>query len=203
MSFALYLAFVAAASLLLILPGPTVLLVVGYGLSEGRRSLWALVAGVALGDAVACSCSLAGLGALFTASADAFTIVKYLGAAYLLYLGIAMIRSGNTPAASQSSSPAGKKFAHAFTVTALNPKSILFFVAFLPQFVSPSAPAAPQLALLGATFVILAAINVTVYGVLSGTAGGRLRNPRFVGRLRRLGGGALIGAGLLTAVARR
>lgn len=203
MTLPLYFAFIAAASVLLIIPGPTVLLVVGYGLAEGRRSLWALVGGVALGDAVACAGSLLGLGALLAASAAAFTIVKAVGAVYLVWLGIGMIRSGNAALAAPPPCPAGRKFAHAFAVTALNPKTILFFVAFLPQFVSHAAPVGPQLFLLGATFVVLAMFNTAAYAMLSGTAGGRIRDPRFVRRLRRVGGGALIGAGVMTAVAAR
>jgi threonine/homoserine/homoserine lactone efflux protein len=203
MTLPLYLAFVAAASLLLIFPGPTVLMVIGYGLAEGRKSVWSLVAGVCLGDAVACAGSLAGLGALLSASAAAFTVVKAVGALYLVWLGIGMLRAGAASAAIPASCPAGRKFVHAFTVTLLNPKTILFFVAFLPQFVSPSAPALPQLLLLGATFVILGAFNTAAYATLSGSLGGRIRDPRFVRRLRRVGGGALIGAGVMTAVAAR
>ena len=196
----LYLAFVAAASVLLVFPGPTVLMVIGYGLAEGRKSVWSLVAGVCLGDAVACAGSLAGLGALLSASAAAFTVVKTIGAIYLVWLGIGMLRSGNL-AAVPAPSPAGRKLVHAFTVTVLNPKTILFFVAFLPQFVSPQAPALPQLALLGTTFVLLGVVNTTAYALLAGSIGGRIRDPRFVGTLRRVGGGSLIGAGVLTAVA--
>ena len=198
----LYLAFVAAASVLLVFPGPTVLMVIGYGLAEGRKSVWSLVAGVCLGDAVACAGSLAGLGALLSASAAAFTVVKIIGAVYLVWLGIGMLRSGNL-ADVPAPSPAGRKLVHAFTVTVLNPKTILFFVAFLPQFVSPQAPALPQLALLGTTFVLLGVVNTTAYALLAGSIGGRIRDPRFVGTLRRVGGGSLIGAGVLTAVAAR
>ena len=203
MTLTLYLAFIAAASVLLVFPGPTVLLVIGYGLAEGRKSVWSLVAGVCLGDAVACAGSLAGLGALLSASAAAFTVVKTIGAVYLVWLGIAMFRSGNDVAEIPNPSPSGRKFVRAFTVTLLNPKTILFFVAFLPQFVSPAAPALPQLLLLGATFVLLGAVNTAAYATLSGTVGGRIRDPRFVGTLRRVGGGSLIGAGVLTAVATR
>ena len=202
MTVALYLAFVAAASVLLVFPGPTVLMVIGYGLAEGRKSVWSLVAGVCLGDAAACAGSLAGLGALLSASAAAFTVVKTIGAIYLVWLGIGMLRSGNL-AAVPAPSPAGRKLVHAFTVTVLNPKTILFFVAFLPQFVSPQAPALPQLALLGTTFVLLGVVNTTAYALLAGSIGGRIRDPRFVGTLRRVGGGSLIGAGVLTAVATR
>lgn len=201
MTLPLYLAFIVAASVLLVFPGPTVLMVIGYGLTEGRKSVWSLVTGVCLGDAVACAGSLAGLGALLSASAAAFTVVKVVGAVYLVWLGIGMLRSGNDAAVSPAPCPAGRKFVHAFTVTVLNPKTILFFVAFLPQFVSPAAPALPQLALLGTTFVLLGAVNTTAYALLAGTIGGRIRDPRFVGTLRRVGGGSLIGAGVLTAVA--
>jgi homoserine/homoserine lactone efflux protein len=201
MSLPLYLAFIAAASVLLVFPGPTVLMVIGYGLAEGRKSVWSLVTGVCLGDAVACAGSLAGLGALLSASATAFTVVKAVGAVYLVWLGVAMLRSGNDVATSPAPCPAGRKFIHAFTVTVLNPKTILFFVAFLPQFVSPAAPALPQLALLGTTFVLLGVVNTTAFALLAGTIGGRIRDPRFVGTLRRVGGGSLIGAGVLTAVA--
>ncbi|WP_300159856.1 LysE family translocator [Solidesulfovibrio sp.] len=202
MTIPLYLAFVAAASLLLVFPGPTVLMVVGYGLAEGRTSVWSLVAGVCLGDAVACAGSLAGLGAILSASAAAFVCVKFVGALYLVWLGIGMLRADDV-AASPTPCPAGRKFARAFTVTVLNPKTLLFFVAFLPQFVSPSSPALPQLVLLGATFVALGAVNTAVYALLSGSLGGRIRDARFVRRLRRVGGGALIGAGVMTAVAAR
>lgn len=203
MTLPLYLAFLAAASVVLVIPGPTVLLVVGHALAEGRRGLWALVAGVALGDAVACAGSLAGLGALLAASAAAFACVKSIGAAYLIWLGLGMLRSGRLPGDQPlPSCPARRKLVRAFTVTALNPKSILFFVAFLPQFVSHAAPVGPQLLLLGVTFVVLGALNVAIYGALAGSAGSRIRNPRVVGGLRRMGGGALVGAGVLTAAAR-
>ncbi len=203
MTMPLYFAFVVAASSLLVIPGPTVLLVVGYGLSEGRKSVWALVAGVALGDAVACALSLVGLGAVLAASATAFAVIKYVGAAYIVFLGISMIRAGNAPSPTLASSSPGRKFARAFAVTASNPKDILFFLAFLPQFVSPGQPAGPQLLLLGATFVVLSAINVAIYSYLSGSAGNRIQNPGYISRLKRLGGGVLVGAGVLTAVARR
>lgn len=203
MTLPLYCAFIVAAVLLLLLPGPTVLLVIGYGLAEGRKSLWALITGVALGDALALACSVAGLGAVLAASAAAFTVLKFTGAVYLIYLGLGMIRSGAAGLKSQTSSSPGRKFAHAFTVTACNPKCILFFVAFLPQFVNPAQPAGPQLVLLGVTFVLLSAANATFYSLLSGTAGDRIQNPRFMRRLKGVGGSVMIGAGLLTAVARR
>lgn len=203
MTWPLYLAFIAAASVLLIIPGPTVLMVVGYGLAEGRRKNWPLVAGVVLGDAVALTCSVAGLGAVLAASAQAFTILKYCGALYLIYLGISMIRSGATATPKLNIVSSRKKFLHALAVTSVNPKPILFFVAFLPQFISHDAPAGPQLLLLGTTFCLLSAINVSLFSYLAGTAGSRIQNPRFMRRLKVTGGGVMVGAGLLTAAARQ
>ncbi|HML52613.1 MAG TPA: LysE family translocator [Solidesulfovibrio magneticus] len=203
MTWPLYLAFIAAASVLLVIPGPTVLMVVGYGLAEGRRKNWPLVAGVVLGDAVALTCSVAGLGAVLAASAQAFTILKYCGALYLIYLGVGMIRSGATATPKLNIVSSRKKFLHALAVTSVNPKPILFFVAFLPQFISHDAPAGPQLLLLGATFCLLSAINVSLFSYLAGTAGSRIQNPRFMRRLKVTGGGVMVGAGLLTAAARQ
>ena len=203
MTLPLYLAFLAAAVFLLLIPGPTVLMVVGYGLAEGRKNSWPLVLGVALGDAVALACSVAGLGAVLAASASAFTILKYSGALYLIYLGLGMIRSGKAAAPTCTAASPRRKFLHAFAVTAANPKCILFFVAFLPQFISHDAPAGPQLLLLGVTFVILSAINATTFSFLSGTAGSRIQDPRFMRRLKGVGGGVMIGAGVLTAAARQ
>ncbi|KHK03436.1 LysE family translocator [Desulfovibrio sp. TomC] len=203
MTLPLYFAFIAAAVFLLLIPGPTVLMVVGYGLAEGRKHSWPLVVGVALGDAVALTCSVAGLGAVLAASASAFTILKYIGAIYLVYLGIGMIRSGNAAAPKLTAVSPRKKFVHAFAVTAANPKCILFFVAFLPQFISHDAPAGPQLLLLGVTFVILSAINATTFSFLSGTAGSRIQDPRFMRKLKGVGGSVMVGAGVLTAAARQ
>ena len=203
MTWPLYLAFIAAASVLLVIPGPTVLMVVGYSLAEGRRKNWPLVAGVVLGDAVALTCSVAGLGAVLAASAQAFTILKYCGALYLIYLGVGMIRSGATATPKLNIVSSRKKFLHALAVTSVNPKPILFFVAFLPQFISHDAPAGPQLLLLGATFCLLSAINVSLFSYLAGTAGSRIQNPRFMRRLKLAGGGVMVGAGVLTAAARQ
>ena len=112
---------------------------------------------------------------------------------------VGMIRSGSAGSPAVPTSSPRRKFTHAFAVTASNPKDILFFLAFLPQFVNPTQPANPQLALLGATFVILSAVNATAYSYLSGSAGNRIRNPRFLRRLRAFGGSILVGAGVLTA----
>jgi threonine/homoserine/homoserine lactone efflux protein len=191
----LWLAFVAASTALLLIPGPTVLLVLSYALSQGRRVAVASASGVALGDLVAMSTSLLGLGALVLASATLFTVLKWVGAAYLVYLGIKLLRA---PAAqgletqTRPDSSAQSVFFHAATVTALNPKSIAFFIAFVPQFT-----------ILIATFVTLAAINALAYALAADRFRRMIRKPRVITWLTRAGGGALIAMGILTASLRR
>jgi threonine/homoserine/homoserine lactone efflux protein len=205
MSFELWLTFVAATFALLMIPGPTVLLVLSYALSKGRSVAVASAAGVALGDFVAMTASLLGLGALVLASATLFTVLKWVGAAYLIWLGVKLIRSAPSvglklPAAEITSAGV---FKHTAAVTALNPKSIAFFIAFAPQFVTPGAPLAPQFAVLIATFVALAAANALVYALLADRMRARITRPGALAWLTRAGGGALIAMGLAVAVARR
>ncbi len=201
----LWLAFVAAAIVVLIIPGPTIALVIGYALGEGRRAALAIVAGVALGDLTAMSLSLLGVGALLAASSDLFTVLKWVGAAYLIYLGIRLWRApvGDDLTATIERHSPWVMMAHAYAVTALNPKSILFFIAFVPQFMDPSRAWAPQAAILVATFVTLAALNAGLYGLLASRAGGVIRRPKVRRVVNRVGGGVLIGAGAMTAAMRR
>jgi threonine/homoserine/homoserine lactone efflux protein len=136
-----WLAFVAASAVLLLIPGPTILLVISYALGQGRRVAFPVAAGVALGDFTAMTLSMLGLGALLAASATLFTILKWIGAAYLIWLGISLWRAGGTASkvdAARNGTPL-RMLTHAWIVTALNPKSITFFVAFLPQFLDPQA----------------------------------------------------------------
>jgi threonine/homoserine/homoserine lactone efflux protein len=200
-----WLAFVAAAAVLLALPGPTVTLVVSYALGVGRRAAWATVAGVALGDFTAMTLSLLGLGAVLAASAALFTALKWLGAFYLIYLGVRLWRAQPTidALASAEARPDRAILAHAFAVTALNPKSILFFVAFVPQFVDPAASTLPQLAVLELTFVAMAALNAALYAALAGRARGLIRRPAVLRTVNRVGAGILIGAGVATVALRR
>ena len=204
MSWETWLAFTLAASIVLAIPGPTVLLVIGYSLSHGRRIAASTVAGVALGDLVAMTVSLAGLGALLATSATLFTILKWIGAAYLVYLGIRLWRTPvpETPDAADApvdGSTGRRAFRQAFVVTMLNPKSIAFFVAFVPQFVNPHTASLLDLAILEATFVALAAFNAALYALLAGQARRLLTAPVWRRRLNRTGGTALIGAGGATA----
>ena len=206
MTIELYVAFVAATLVLLLLPGPTVVLVVGYALSGGRRTVLYTAPGVALGDATAMTVSLLGLGALLAMSATAFTIVKWVGAAYLVWLGIKLWRTrpatdAMAPKAASLTGPAMLR--DAWLVTALNPKSVVFFMAFVPQFVRPDDPYLPQVLLLGSTFVLLATLNAALFGVVAGSARGAAQSPIVQQWINRTGGSLLIGAGLVTAALKR
>ena len=200
-----WLAFTAAATVLLLLPGPTVLLVVAYALGQGRRVALAMVGGVALGDFVAMTVSMAGLGAVLATSATLFTIMKWVGAAYLVYLGIKLWRAEpRLPEPGEVAEQVSLKsaFSHSFAVTALNPKSIAFFVAFVPQFVTPGAPLLPQLAILEVTFVLLAAINAAAYAIVGDQLRRRMTKPSVLRWLNRAGASCLIGMGAATAALR-
>ena len=209
MAFEQWFAFAIASAVLLAIPGPTILLVISYALGHGRKAASATVGGVALGDFTAMTASMLGLGALLATSATLFTALKWIGAAYLIYLGLKLWRAPVSASGTGAGADALPKerplriFLHTYVVTALNPKSIIFFVAFLPQFISHDAPAGPQLLLLGATFCLLSAVNVSLFSYLAGTAGSRIQNPRFMRRLKVTGGGVMVGAGLLTAAARQ
>ncbi len=205
----LWLAFVAASAALLLIPGPTVLMVLSYALSQGRRVAIATAAGVALGDFVAMSASVAGLGALVLASATLFTVLKWIGAVYLVWLGVKLFRSarhpgeGDTLAARRPDTTAGHVFWHAAAVTSLNPKSIAFFIAFVPQFVRPEAPLVPQFAILIATFVTMGALNALAYALLADRLRQQIARPRVIAGITRAGGGALVAMGLATATLQR
>lgn len=203
----LWLAFVAASVLLLMIPGPTILLVISYALTQGKRVAVSMALGVATGDFIAMTASLLGLGALVMASATLFTALKWVGAAYLVYLGIKLLRSRpalvEADIAAMPAKNARAVFGHAAAVTALNPKSIAFFIAFVPQFIRPEAPIAPQFGILIATFVTLAALNALAYALLADRLRMRIRKPRVLRWMNRAGGGALVGMGALTAAMQR
>lgn len=198
---AIWLAFVAAAITMLVIPGPTVMLVIGQSLGGGARNALPLAAGVALGDLTAMTLSLAGLGALLAASAAAFTVLTWAGAAFLLYLGVKLWRAPVTAQAAPPL-PAGQAMRQAYLVTALNPKGIVFFVAFVPQFLDPARPFLGQAAILVATFVTLGAANAAVYAMLAARLSGAVRRPALRRALNRAGGAMLVAAGLMVVLRR-
>lgn len=207
MDLSVWMTFVAATVVLLIIPGPTIVLVLTYALTQGRRVAVASAAGVALGDFIAMTTSLLGLGALVLASATVFTALKWVGAAYLVWMGIGMIRhAGTTKAIKIEDAPqlsARDVFRNAAVVTALNPKGIVFFIAFVPQFIRTDAALLPQFAILIATFVGLAAVNVMIYALLADRLRSTIRKPSVLAWMTRTGGGVLIAMGVLTATLRK
>lgn len=200
-----WLAFVGASMLILLIPGPTILLVIGDTLANRGRSAWSTVVGVAAGDTTAMTVSMAGAGALLAASATAFAALKLLGGSYLIYLGIKSIVSArrlreDTP---DTTLPVQQKSAHrrflsAWTVTALNPKSIVFFVAFVPQFMSAHQTFLSQCGILLPTFVCLAVANASMYALGARLLAQRLTSVTAQRRFGYTGGAVMVGAGTLT-----
>ncbi|PWC51890.1 LysE family translocator [Azospirillum sp. TSA6c] len=210
MSADLWLAFAAASAIMLMIPGPTVLIVVSYALGHGRKSAMATVAGVALGDFTAMTASMLGLGVLLSTSAALFTLLKWAGAAYLLYLGIKLWRAPVRDTEAVADDSAGEQgvrpwrmMLHTYAVTALNPKSIVFFVAFLPQFLDAGRPLAGQMVVMEATFLVLATLNAAGYALLASAARRAVRTPSVQRTVNRVGGSLLMGAGLLTVAWKR
>lgn len=203
MTLTVWFGFAIACIVIQVIPGPTVLTVVAWSLAHGRRLALPLALAVAAGDATALLGSLFGLGLLLSTSATAFTVVKVIGAAYLIWLGISMMRRGiAAQLPGTGDAPLRRMVLHTYFVTAVNPKGITFFLAFMPQFVDPSAPAAPQLSILGATFVVLAAINAAAYALLAARARQWIDRPDRTRQLSLGGGGLLCGAGLWTLLVR-
>ncbi len=203
----LWLAYVATSSVVLAIPGPTILLVLSYSIMHGRKATLPVVIGVALGDSVAITLSLIGLGTLLATSAFWFTIIKWIGGCYLIYLGIALLRGTGKAMPEQAqqarTSTPRKLFGNAFIVTALNPKSIVFFIALLPQFISADHPVTAQLWILGVTFVVLATIGATSYAVFATSIRRWLASPRAQKAYSVVGGGLLMGAGVWALGAKR
>ena len=193
-------AFTAASAVLLVIPGPTVLLVVSYALGQGWRTALPMAIGVALGDFTAMTLSMLGLGALLATSATLFTALKWLGAAYLVYLGLKLWRAGGTLEATPRTDAVSalRMLGHAWLVTALNPKSITFFVAFLPAFLDPRADFVTQMLVFETTFLVLAFANALGYALIAARARRLVADPRAIGVVNKVGGGLLIGAGVAT-----
>lgn len=206
MSVEIWLAFTLASATVLAIPGPTVMLVISYALGKGRNTMWATVPGVTLGDFTAMTASLLGAGAVLAASAELFMALKLIGGGYLIWLGIGLWRSkGEVSDIPEKTKARGywSIFRSSYLVTTLNPKSIIFFVAFVPQFVNTEAVLLTQFVILEATFLTLAAVNVGIWGYVAGAFRIRFATPHFMRIVNRIGGSFLIAAGLLTASLRK
>lgn len=198
----LFSAFLLASLILAVTPGPGVLYIVTRSLTQGRRSGLISVAGVALGNLGNALAAALGLAALFAVSSAAFSVVRYAGAAYLIYLGIGMFRTPVARAPGDVESvPSLRVFRDGFVVALFNPKTTLFFAAFLPQFMTPELSPALQSMLLGTLFVGIAALTDSIYALAAGIVAPALRR-RGTGRLGRwLGGSIYLGLGVFTALA--
>ncbi len=195
-------AFLIASVVLAVTPGPGVFYIVTRSLQQGRRSGLASVAGVALGNLGNALGASIGLAALFAMSAIAFTVVKYAGALYLIYLGVKALRA---PPGDASSTPTpqarhSRVFRDGFVVALLNPKTAIFFAAFLPQFMSTQGEPILQSITLGSLFVAIAVVTDSAYALTAGAAASVLARAKGLRPLGRyLTGAAFIGLGLFTA----
>lgn len=206
MTFELWLAFVVTSAILVAIPGPTILTVISYSIAHGSRANLPLVAAVALGDSTALAFSLLGLGTLLSTSAALFTLIKWVGGMYLIYLGLKLIWSGaRAGALTLPTAPVALKgvFLNTYLVTALNPKGIVFFVAFLPQFIDPASESTQQLWMLALTFVSLAILNALGYAYFAAFARRQLSTVRAQKVFSTVGGGLLCSAGVWALLARR
>jgi threonine/homoserine/homoserine lactone efflux protein len=198
--------FSIAAILLLLTPGPAVLYIVARSVEQGRIAGLASVCGITTGTLVHVLAATLGLSALLASSALAFAVVKYAGAAYLIYIGVRRILSRTDAPASQSKLPRrslGRLYRDGFLVNLLNPKTALFFLAFLPQFVDPSRGAvAAQITFLGVLFTLMGLTSDSLYALIAGTAGRWVkRNGQYLRWERYVTGGVFIGLGVTAAVA--
>lgn len=191
-------AFVLASVVVLVLPGPTIVTMTSYAMAYGRRMNGLLVAAVALGDATAVTVSLLGVGALLAASPFWFEAVRWAGACYLIYLGARMLRGRAAAWTADDVSLVSRRrlFASMYAITALNPKGVVFYVGFLPQFVDPGAGTGMQLLVLGSTFIALAAANAAAYAAGASFVRRSVFSSAVQSRFHRVGGSVLVGAGV-------
>jgi threonine/homoserine/homoserine lactone efflux protein len=203
MSAQLYLAYVAACFAIVIVPGPTVTLIIANSLRHGARAGLLNVAGTQLGLALMIAILCVGLASIIATMGVWFDWVRLAGAAYLVWLGVKLLR-GTDALDAPPSAPAPPRsgfFLQGFLVILSNPKALLFFGAFIPQFVDPDGNAASQVVLLGATFMVVATLCDGAYAVLVGRLGLALSGRR-VRLLSRVSGGLLVGGGIWLALAR-
>jgi threonine/homoserine/homoserine lactone efflux protein len=199
--------FLLAAAALAVVPGPAVAYIVTQSIDQGRRAGLVSAFGVASGGLVHVAAATVGLSALIASSATAFTMVKLVGAAYLILVGIRRILAGDTEETEPRAlrAPLPRIYRQGVIVNVLNPKTALFFLAFLPQFVDPDRGAVwPQVAVLGVIFVSVAVLSDVTYALVSDAIAGRIRRTGTGAKVRRwLTGGVFVALGVTAAVARR
>ena len=196
--------FIIASAVLVLIPGPAVMYIVSTGIGRGRRAALASVLGIETGALFHVFAAAIGVSAIVASSAMAFSVLKYGGAAYLIYLGVKTLRSSDSPlrAAAEAEVSVRRSYARGVLVNALNPKIALFFLAFIPQFVRQERGAvALQFLSLGAVFIAVAFLLDSCYAFASGAIGGWVaRSPRFARVQRRFAGVAYIALGASAAL---
>jgi len=207
MSWETYLIFLVTTAVVCLTPGPAALLVVAQGISNGFRRSWWAIAGIALANSIYFALSATGVAALIVASSTLFSIIKWVGVAYLFYLGISAIRS-KASALTVTSDPGEavsglRAFWQAVVVELSNPKALLYFVALLPQFIDPAKPVGTQMLVFGITTVALDAAAYSIYAWLGSKTQRFTANERFVKTSNRTAGGLLMIAGAMMATVKR
>jgi homoserine/homoserine lactone efflux protein len=197
--------FAATETVLCLTPGPSVLFVLSSALKSGARKSLAANAGILAANTVYFALSATSLGALLATSFDLFSTVKWIGAAYLIFLGLRTLFGNRSPlgAAGTIEKPALRMFGDGFVLQASNPKSILFFTALLPQFIDPRLAVVPQVAILAVTSMIIEFCVLGAYGLAAGQASELARQPRYAAWTNRVSGMLLIAAGAGLATLRR
>ena len=200
-----FLVFMAATVALLVVPGPAVIFIVTRSVTQGRSAGLVSVLGIHTGSVVHVAAAALGISALLAASATAFSVVKYLGTAYLIFLGLRRLlrRRRNEETVEVPPTQHARLYRQGIVVNVLNPKTAIFFLAFLPQFVNPArGPVLVQIAVLGMCFILLGLVSDSTYALLSGTLSGRLRRSTSVRRhLDRASGVIYLGLGAAAALA--
>ncbi len=199
----LYIAFFAATTIMILLPGPSVMLTVAHSISFGWRRALATVAGATLGVGIQLAIALVGMTSLMVLMAEWFEWLRWAGVAYLVYLGIQQWRAPPESEAAPAVRSGRSLLIQGLVVTTANPKSMIFLAAFFPQFVDPLVAPGPQFALLGVTFLAITFGFTALWAVVAGRAGTAFRTHRGIVLRNRITGSLMIGAGLGLALARR
>ena len=201
MSFEGWAAFCITETVLCFTPGPAVLLIVSIALGRGFRPSLGAALGIVAANSLYFALSATGVAAALVASRELFLILKWVGAAYLVWLGLRMVLSRNSTEHEASPLPVARTFVRGFVVQGANPKALVFFVALLPQFIDPSGSVPTQLLVLGGSSVLIELAALTFYA-LGAVRVRRVAGKRVSGALQRVGGGLLVAAGARLATVR-
>ena len=206
MNFETWLTFVVAYTVISLIPGPSVLLVTGQALTKGTRAAFVCILGELLGGIVLIALSLFGVGSILTASSELFQIVKWAGVAYMAYLGFTQILEARNYTEATLSQPSNSNdvasFNAGFFTAILNPKAIIFYVAFLSQFLDPDGSIYSQFVIVVVSSTVIVAFVLGGYAVLAGQARRMFRSPRAQRRFGYTGGGCLLGGSVFMATTR-